>query len=773
MVKTKLSKSLLVGMAVVMLSTSAVDALQPITANAAAKRSGNVATDTKSFEISASDYEAYQKGNKSLDSLIPKKDKIINYDSGGYIGDLKPDKITKVTEGDVTPRATKKVKATSKNGDFNWSVARPEPLGEPIKSTAASKGKVYAKDPYTGKEISGNGSFSGWTRTLDKTESWTSTVNNSNQYLAKDKANTTKLRDGTQIRDIEINRRLGYLSNNNKTYPGTVSPRDTSRFNYNKHPSEAYTKPKGKTLNDWLYGEAMDYAVDSGLVSSVNYIERTGGLDYPEVKQLIDTFEPRGWSGTLWSARSVNDQMISLNVNKKRRENLVINNAFADHNGSITLGNQFRRGIQVYYKFKPVKHYKYKPQYEGTLTAVREKKVNTYNVTVEYKGNVYAAPTAHLTVNPKAGNRFDNVRTLDASGSTDPQNAKLTYEFSYKKTDGKDSGTLPKSNKSTIKHEFNYVGDYEITVKVTNEHGRTDTTKTMISVENIDPDRGFTVTDNLNQTEEDKLEGFEIYQPIYIVNNAFDKDGEFDSQDLFVRYDVTAHYADDETRTITLTSEDGYGTGNKKANHFVVNKEFLDKLRKNRDDVTSLTVSQQVQDYPQTGPKNNDYRTGRTFTPIVKDVSIEDVSIKGNVGHTDRMKEVHEERNTEGVFYFGEEFILTSETSSLQEFSNVKVRIVTGDPTDRWTEKGRYYNMSKSSTGHETEQWGIDINSDVFWSSHREDLVKAAQDQTPIYFEFEGVSKYGVKRNDLVQVNLSNESMTDVFDMNNAFGNNQ
>lgn len=742
-------------LALSILTTGIIEVLPITEVMAKPVRNGTVATDTKTFEVGRDAYLAYKDGKKKLTDIIPAKSHQMPYsDDKGYTGTLKLDGVTNVSEGDV--RKETNVKGTSKDSDYNWTKERRSSLGEPTKPTSSKtgafpyKGTIYAKDPLTGKELKGTGTFKQFKRADAGKKIVSMTVDNGNNMYIKDKTNTRKL-SGVAVRDMTETRRLGYLSNLQKTYPGVVSPRDSYRFNYSNYPTH-------RNLNKWIYGEAMDYAIEAGYTTYAT-IAGSSKTDL----SFITRFQPGNWAGKVDSATKIDNDMKAKGIASKYRKHVVKNGKFVDHDGSTYLGNKYRRGLYVDYTFKPEQHYKYKPMYEGTVKL--PKYVKTYKVTVQYKGEVTAPPIADLTVAPNPTDRNTSV-TIDASGSKDPQNSKLNYTITYKKKDGNDSGTIV-SNSPNAKHDytFKYVGKYDVTVKVTNKYGKSDTKTVTVDNRNISPYSGFTVSDQnipANQIKQDKLDGYEVHQPIYIKSIAGDKDGHHDNKKLNVKYILDVEYGSEDQAPVRYEVN---------ARNFVIDINFLKGLAGSTDDVKRVKVTQEVQDFPQTDKSN--YKNG-DLRRTVKTIDVENVSIKGMVDHTERMKEIRELLGVTDnqVFFNGEYFVLKAETLAIHEFQNVKVRMIIGNPSSPFSDKKEWYNLKfegkTTSNGTAVDKWSYEETDNEFWR-YQDGMAKNPNN---VYFEFFGTSKFGADRKDIVPVTIGEDIQT-IYDLNKAYGNNK
>ncbi|MEF8786458.1 MAG: PKD domain-containing protein [Haloarculaceae archaeon] len=94
-------------------------------------------------------------------------------------------------------------------------------------------------------------------------------------------------------------------------------------------------------------------------------------------------------------------------------------------------------------------------------------------------------PSAAFSFSPDSPTAGQNV-TFDAGSSSDPDGSVTSYEW-----DWTSDGTYEDSGE-TASHSFPSAGDYDVTLRVTDDDGETDTTTQTVTVENAEPTASFT-----------------------------------------------------------------------------------------------------------------------------------------------------------------------------------------------------------------------------------------------------------------------------------------
>lgn len=758
--------------------------------NTTAERNGGTAKEVREYEVSADEWNKYKKSNKTkadFDRLMKGIPKTIKYhDKQDYSGTLTA-KNSGITAKEHDVRKSHKVDG--------WNViatSNGKPSGKDIEKTTGNKSKwvylgnegdwldeftspvkptknkngytgtkytetIYGWDPQQKKYIKGTGPFEYYKQTSTKKQKKVLDVDNSAKQYVEDAI----------YRNHKYGRRMGWLAYNYTTYAGRYGASLGQANLKFADPPLAVGKDDPVPIKENLYGEAIDY---------VNDAKKNGkdALNQDEVAHSkvtgwgnTDKSHPYGRSATTWAKKSFVE---ASSQSKKRRGNVLkmhptIKEWVWLNDKGQTNGNRYRKGLQIYYEFPSINYKRYKPVHRGKVTL--PKIVNSYKISVTYEGTVYGPPEVGLKANPNPTDRT-TATTIDAGSTVDPQTGTkdLTYEFSYKKKDGKDAGKIgtTKSPTSKIKHTFKYVGEYDVTVKVTNKHGKTASKTITVNTQNIRPTAGFTVSDKnipANEIRKDKLKDYEIWQPVYIKTLAHDPDGSHDTENMSVMYNVTVHYDNDDINTKTVGSK-----------NFVIDKAFLDGIERKRDDVTKITVTQRIQDYPKTGPAPGDYNNGNIIEKT-KTLYVEDVSIAGRVEHTERMEEIHKERNgsvSNDLFFNGEDFVLKADTLALFEFRDVKVHMVFGDPSSPVSRTSAPFSLTyqgKTSVDNALDKWEYKGDSNEFWRYKKE----MANNPDNINFVFTGTSKFDAVRKDIVPIRIGAD-INDVFDLNKAYGSN-
>jgi len=167
------------------------------------------------------------------------------------------------------------------------------------------------------------------------------------------------------------------------------------------------------------------------------------------------------------------------------------------------------------------------------------------------------APTAAFTINPNPANVVQQV-TLDGTGSTDPQGAALTHQWTYT-LDGGASQEL--GTGATLQHTFDTAGSYSITLTVTDADDNLTATLTKpLTVTNGDPiaDGTFSpdpawqneqVTFNASASTDAETPGSLTY------GWDFDNNGSTDATGVT----ATRAFATAGTKTVKLTVTDPQG----------------------------------------------------------------------------------------------------------------------------------------------------------------------------------------------------------------------
>lgn len=145
-------------------------------------------------------------------------------------------------------------------------------------------------------------------------------------------------------------------------------------------------------------------------------------------------------------------------------------------------------------------------------------------------------PVAVLGANPTSGNAPLNV-TFDASGSYDPEQGLLTYDWDF--DDGATS-TLP-----TTSHAYNAAGIYEVTLTVTDDNGATSTDTATITVKGLNPSYSLVKFKGTATTKETRNEQgmLPCYGSYYIKVRIDEILGDPD-QKLIVGNEYTVCYGD-------------------------------------------------------------------------------------------------------------------------------------------------------------------------------------------------------------------------------------
>lgn len=545
-------------------------------------------------------------------------------------------------------------------------------------------------------------------------------------------------------------------------------------------------------FNNDSKGNEIKFSAKSSILSSAKFYDKIYKLEIETVPKslagLRDIFPNKGikWNNQAsvtveGDKKNTNSVVTDLNRipiadftatprETNSKETVKFHNLSRDDDGdSLSYKWEYRKkGNTSWSRFDTKKHSELKfPPSNGTYE-VRLTVTDTHGATDSHIEEVVIKnppPEAVLTVTPNPTNRNTAV-TIDGGGSTDPHGTKLKYSISYKKKDGNDSGTIV-NNSPKPKHDytFKYVGEYKVTLTVTNEYGLTDKATVTVNNQNISPYSGFTVSDQnvpADQVKKDKLDGYEVHQPIYIKSIAGDKDGRHDKKDLSVTYKLEVDYGSEDQSTVTYDVD---------AKNFVIDIDFLRGLAGNTDDVKQVKVIQRVQDFPRTGTSSF---TSGDIRQTVKTIDVENVSIKGKVDHTDQMKEIRELLGVrDNSFYFnGEYFVLKAETLAIHEFQDVKVRMIIGNPSSPFSDKKEWYSLQfdgqNTSNGSTIDSWSYEETSNEFWR-YQDGMRRKPND---IYFEFLGTSKYGVERINIVPVTIGDDIQT-IYDINKAYGNNK
>lgn len=196
--------------------------------------------------------------------------------------------------------------------------------------------------------------------------------------------------------------------------------------------------------------------------------------------------------------------------------------------------------------------------YWGTTDTAEIESMISGSGTTTYDPYLTSDPTANSPPVADAGADQtvapDETVTVDASGSTDSDGDNLTYAYSI------DGGAYsPEMSDSTYTHSFGSVGTYSIDVRVTDEHGASDTDTMTVTVEesNSAPtadagaDRTVTVGDDVT---------FDGSGSTDADNDSLTYDWEFgDGENVSGEPTVTHAYSEAGTYEATLTVEDEHG----------------------------------------------------------------------------------------------------------------------------------------------------------------------------------------------------------------------
>ncbi len=160
-------------------------------------------------------------------------------------------------------------------------------------------------------------------------------------------------------------------------------------------------------------------------------------------------------------------------------------------------------------------------------------------------------PVASFTYSP--GNPVvDEEITFDASSSYDPDGEIVSYEWDF------GDGSSAESENEAVTHAYNELGEYTVTLTVTDNYGLTDSTQNNIIIENRPPIASFT---------------YFPQNPLVGENITFDASSSYDPDGEIVSYEwdfgdgnsaesenetVTHAYNESGTYTVTLTVTDNY-----------------------------------------------------------------------------------------------------------------------------------------------------------------------------------------------------------------------
>lgn len=427
--------------------------------------------------------------------------------------------------------------------------------------------------------------------------------------------------------------------------------------------------------------------------------------------------------------------------------------------------NTNRKGVMMTYHLTDQTQYSSRVQYSGSIQMPDV--LTGYDIDVYWKGKVTAPPKANLKVTPNPTDRLTTT-TVDASGSTDPQTGKkdLKYTYTFKKVDGNHSGTIAKNTTSSkVQHDFKYVGKYDVTVTVTNKFGKTDKKTYQVTVNNIKPVTGFTVSDENKSADEitrDKLDGYEMGQPIYIKSKAYDNDGHLDTKGLSVKYDVTVEMLDGSTKVAKSN-----------AKNFKMDKALFDGAGIKFDKIKEIKVTQTVQDFPN---KDASTRVNGDEVKTTKVITVEDVGLKGKAEHTEDMLRLHKERIKMGsnepvdsvgnplAFYKNEHIILKADADAIYKFKNVTADIKIGNTVKSLG--GMEYTGRSNENGTVKDNFYFKLDNSEIKSM----LARyGKEDTSELEFIFKGTSKYDVPRESQIVVPLYGD-VSEVYDMNKSLG---
>ncbi|PSQ52350.1 hypothetical protein BRD20_07255 [Halobacteriales archaeon SW_8_65_20] len=168
-------------------------------------------------------------------------------------------------------------------------------------------------------------------------------------------------------------------------------------------------------------------------------------------------------------------------------------------------------------------------------------------------------PNAALSV-PNSAKTGESV-TLDASGSTDPDDPVGPYKWDFDGDDNIDRTT----DSATTTYEYADDGEYTPTVTITDDDGESDTASETISIQNRPPTADVTATPDPAQTSEqitfdaggssDADGSIDSYEWDFGGDGTTDATGETatNSYDSSGEYDVTLTVADDDDSTDSTT----------------------------------------------------------------------------------------------------------------------------------------------------------------------------------------------------------------------------
>ncbi|ACM58390.1 PKD domain-containing protein [Halorubrum lacusprofundi] len=125
-----------------------------------------------------------------------------------------------------------------------------------------------------------------------------------------------------------------------------------------------------------------------------------------------------------------------------------------------------------------------------------EEEINESNGFGMKNGNVTIArpPEAAVSVDVSTGD-LDTTFSFDATGTTDPTDTSISYEWAF------GDGTTKSGAGDTVSHSFSTVDSFTVTVTATNEYGNTDTASVTVTVESRPPTASFTADQTTGNTD--------------------------------------------------------------------------------------------------------------------------------------------------------------------------------------------------------------------------------------------------------------------------------
>lgn len=337
--------------------------------------------------------------------------------------------------------------------------------------------------------------------------------------------------------------------------------------------------------------------------------------------------------------------------------------------------------------------------------------LNSYSAYVEKTVEVLnRPPSVVLQYTPVSDIKNDTVITFTAN-SNDPDSADvplLTYKWEFKEPNTSSFTTYTSTSK-TFNRTLPTVGDWEVRVTVTDPYGATaqDTKTIKVVSANNPPKAGFTT---------DKPQYY-IGDIINVTSTATDPDG-----------DVLTHL-------YTLTTPSG----------LIVTKNTAN-FTYQPNEIGTFSILQTVSD----GKGGTDSMT--------KTVIVDDLTVVGNVYHTDEWLDIHlRQGNMPLDFYSGEKFLLAADVSNAP-IQYVKVQAL-GESID-----GLSINDSTTLTATSTQLYeGV-----YYKDSFADPLTLIKKSPPPMMFTFEVKYTNGTIRNDIIYVNIIG-SIYDVLNYHQKF----